>query len=92
MTMHKIYKKSLFVLSYLLISYNLCFAQTSASQIEKTHQDLEMEKTLRTEVEKGEKVYIKKVTVKGATLITEEQIKEIILPFKDHCSPEATLI
>jgi len=43
-----------------------------------------MEKALRTEVEKGKKVYIKKVTVKGATLITEDQIKEIILPFKDR--------
>ncbi len=60
------------------------FAQTSASQIEKAQQDLEMEKALRTEVEKGQKVLINKIIVKGVTQLTEERIKEIILPFQKH--------
>jgi len=53
-------------------------------QIEKSQQDLEMEKALRTEVEKGKKVLIKKITVRGSTLITKDQIKEITLSFKNH--------
>lgn len=60
-------------------------------EIQKTQQDLEMEKALRTEVEKGKKVLIKKITVKGATLITEDQIKEITLPFKNHWLTEADI-
>lgn len=85
MRVRKIYKKSLFVFAFILILFNLCFAQDhTASQIEKAQQDLEMEKALRTEVEKGKKVLIKKIIVKGVTLLTEDQIKEIILSFKNH--------
>jgi len=79
-------KKSAFtILFFMLVSFSPCFPQSpSAGKIEKMQQDLEMEKALRTELEKGKKVFIKKVILKGATLITEEQLKEIILPFKDR--------
>jgi len=53
-------------------------------QIEKTQQDLEMERALRTEVEMGKKVFVKKIIIRGATLITEDQLKQIILPFEKH--------
>jgi len=69
-----------------------CQAQgPSVSQIEKSRQDLEMDRALRIEVEKGKKVFIKKVIVKGATLITEEQLKEIILPFNNHWLTQADI-
>ncbi len=56
----------------------------SMGQIDKMQQDIQMEQTLRTEVEKGKKVYIKKVVVKGVSLINEDKMKEIILPFHNH--------
>ncbi len=79
-------KKTLFAILISIFGfYNLCFSQVpSMGQIQKTQQDLEMEKALRTEAEKGKKVLIKKITVKGARLITKDKIKEIILPFQKH--------
>jgi len=53
-------------------------------QVQKTQQDIEMEKALRTEAERGKRVLIKKIIVKGARLITKDRIKEIILPFQKH--------
>lgn len=60
---------------------NLCFAQ-SVSQIEKSQQDLEKERALRAKIEQEEKVFVKKIIIEGATLISAERIKEIILPFQ----------
>ena len=78
-------KAAFLILISLLCSFNLSFSQApSIGQIEKTQQDIEMEKTLRTEAEKGKKSFIKNIEVKGASLITADQIKEIILPFKNH--------
>ncbi len=85
-------KIAFLILIPVLCSFNFCFSQPpSMGEIQKTQQDLEMEKALRTEVEKGKKVLIKKITVKGATLITEDQIKEITLPFKNHWLTEADI-
>lgn len=78
-------KTAFVVLISILWFFNLCFSQgPSMGQIQKTQQDLEMDKTLRIETEKREKVLIKKITVKGAALITKDKIKEIILPFENH--------
>ena len=83
--------KAIFVLSVILFICSVtgareaCFAQApTASQIERTQKDLEKEKALRETIEKGQKVFIKKIIVKGATLLSEEQIKETILPFQKH--------
>lgn len=63
----------------------ICFAQgTTASQIERTQEILEKEKALRERIEKGEKIFVRKIIVTGFTLISEDQIKEITLPFKNH--------
>lgn len=77
----KICQRSLFVLSFILVSYNLCFAQGhSASQMERTSEDLEKEKVLRNRLEE-EKVFIEKVIVQGATLLDREEIRKIVRPF-----------
>ena len=79
---------ALFVILFFLCSVigvrQASFAQTSASQIERTQEDLEKDRMLRENIEKGQKVFIKEIIVKGITLLTEEQIKEIILPFQKH--------
>jgi len=63
----------------------ICFAQeTSASQIERAQETLEKEKVLRERIEKGEKIFVRKIVITGVTLINEDQIKEITLPFKNH--------
>jgi outer membrane protein assembly factor BamA len=76
-------------LSFLFFSflcpYNTCFAETpTASQIERSQELLEKEQILKNKLEKKDKVFIKKITVKGVTILTEDKIKEIILPFQKH--------
>ena len=90
--------KEIFCLSVILFflcsgagAMEACFAQTSASQMERALELLEKEKALRETIEKGQKVFIKKIIVKGATLLSEERIKEIILPFKNHWLTEADI-
>jgi len=56
----------------------------TASQIEKTQEDLEKEKALRELIEEGQKVFIKKIIIKGVTLLTQEEIKDIVQPFQKH--------
>ena len=84
-------KSIVFVLLLIFTSCNAGWSQPTMGEINKTQQDIEMEKALRTEVEKGKKVYIKKIVVKGATLITEDQLKEIVLPFKNHWLGESDI-
>jgi len=79
-------KKTLLIaIVFILCLLNACFCETpSMGQIEKSQQDLEVDKALRAEAEKGQKVLIKTITVKGTSLITLDQIKQVILPFKNH--------
>lgn len=78
-------KKTAFVVLFFIFgSFSFSFSQPSMGEIDKMQQDIEKDKLLRVEVEKAKKVFIKEIVVKGATLITEDQIKEIILPFKNH--------
>jgi len=63
----------------------ICFAeQPSASQIERTQEIIQEEEILRDKLKTGEKVFIKKIIVKGVTLLDEDEIKKIILPFQKH--------
>lgn len=62
---------------------NLCFAQ-SVSQIERTREITEKEAALRNKLEKENKWFIKKIIVKGATLLSKDEIREIVLPFENH--------
>jgi hemolysin activation/secretion protein len=64
-------------------SYDMhCAEIPTASQIERSRELLEKEKSLRNELEKNNKVFIKKITLKGATALSKDQIREIILPFQ----------
>lgn len=63
----------------------ISFAQNiTPAQIERSQEILEEEKIIRDKLEKEEKVYIKKIIVKGVTLLSQAQIKEIISPFQKH--------
>lgn len=81
-------KRGLFILFFLFLGVGcqiICFAETpNASQIERSQEILEKEKTLRENIEKKEKVLIKKIMVTGVTLLTTNQIKDIIMPFQNH--------
>lgn len=85
--------KAAFVFLFLFLApLNPGFSQIpSAGQIEKTQQDLEMEKSLREEVEKGKKVLIRKIIIKGATLLTADQLKNIALSFNGHWLTESDI-
>jgi hemolysin activation/secretion protein len=62
---------------------NLCFAQApTVSQIERTQEILDKEKVLREKLLEEEKIFINKILVEGISLLTEDQIKDIILPFQ----------
>lgn len=76
----------LLILFFTFIPFEtICFAEPpSVGQIERAQEILQKEEILRNKLEKEEKVYIKKIIVKGATLLDEGKIKEIILPFQKH--------
>jgi hemolysin activation/secretion protein len=77
--------KKIFIFLFLILSFScFCFAQTTPAQLQRSQEILEEERTLRGKLEKEEKVYIKKIMVKGATLLNAKQIREIILPFQKH--------
>jgi len=81
------------ILFFLFLSFGiLCFAeQPSASQIERTQEIIQKEEILRDKLKIGEKVFIKKIIVKGVTLLNEDEIKKIILPFQKHWLSKADI-
>jgi len=58
------------------------FAQTSVSQMQRAQDLLEKERALSQKLEEPQKIYIKKIIVEGATLLSPEEIKEIISPLQ----------
>jgi hemolysin activation/secretion protein len=67
----------------LLDSKFICFAQNpSISQIQRAQEVLEKEQALRERLKQKEKIFIYKIIVKGTSLLSEEQVQEIILPFQ----------
>jgi hemolysin activation/secretion protein len=74
----------LFIFSLKAVSLAVPPPSQEMSGQEKTREILEKERALRERIEKGEKVFIKKIIVSGITLIKEDEIKKIISPFKNH--------
>lgn len=82
--------KEIFALSVIL--FFLCsvigakgasFAQDhSASRIGRSQEILEKEKALRNKLDEEEKIFIKKIEVKSISLLNEDEIREITLPFQ----------
>lgn len=61
----------------------ICFsAPVSAGTIERSREILKEDKILRQRIEENEKFFIKKVTLKGISKISEEEVQEIIVPFQ----------
>lgn len=73
-----------FVLIFSLNPLISCWAQTSASQLQRSQEILQQEEALRKKLEEPEKVFIKNIIVKGVVLLNEEKIKEITTPFLKH--------
>lgn len=55
----------------------------SASTIARSQEMIEKEESLRENINKNEKMYLKKIAITGATLIDKEKIKEALRPFKN---------
>lgn len=66
-----------------LPAQNICFAQEPA-KILKSQEELEKEKALRKKIKKQEKVFIKKIILHGVSLVSKEEIKNIILSYQKH--------
>lgn len=74
----------LFFLCSLIEARGAAFAQTSASQIERTQEMTQNEEVLRNKIEEPKKSFIKTIIVQGASLLSKDQIKEIVLPFQNR--------
>ena len=83
--------KEIFVLSVIL--FFLCsaigirqasFAQTSASQMERTQEMMQKNEALRKKITEQEKSFIKMIIVQGVALLSEDEIKRIVSPFQKH--------
>lgn len=82
-------KKLIIILLFIFLGASIeinlfAFAESiSPSQIQRAQEILEKEKALREKIEKEEeKLFIKKIMVKGVKLLTENEIKEITLSFQ----------
>ena len=69
------------VLFFNLCLFNLCFSQTSTSEIQRAQEMLEKEEALRKKLEVPEKAFVKKIVIEGVTLLSDEEITEITSPF-----------
>lgn len=78
------YRILVIIILFFIILENISLAApTSVGQIQRSQEILEEEKRMTDKLTKEEKFLIKKIVVEGASLLSEDQIKEIILPFQD---------
>jgi hemolysin activation/secretion protein len=69
---------------FLFTSLNVSFAQSSAqtaSQVQKSLEDLEKSGRLEKRIESGEKSYIKDIVVEGVTLLSSDEVNFLIKPY-----------
>ncbi|MDD2702667.1 MAG: POTRA domain-containing protein [Candidatus Omnitrophica bacterium] len=69
---------------FLFTSLTVSFAQSSAqtaSQIQKSLEDLEKSARLEKRIESGEKSYIKDIVVEGVTLLGSDEVNFLIKPY-----------
>lgn len=83
--------KTLIILFFLFCALTPCFSQPTPAQIERSQQLLDKEQALRSELEKGEKVFIKKIILKGVTLLQPEEIEAMLSPFQKHWLTKADI-
>ncbi|MCX7661198.1 MAG: hypothetical protein N2Z79_00765 [Candidatus Omnitrophica bacterium] len=70
----------LFVIS-LCLSFS-SFSQVPTAEIQRQQELLEKERELRKRIDKEPRIFIKKIILKGVSLLSEEEYKKIILPFQ----------
>lgn len=62
-----------------------CFAaSTTAGTIERSRELLEQDKRLRQTIEQEGKFFVETIIVKGASKLSEQEIKETIAPFQQQ--------
>jgi len=78
---------SVFAGGYIFLS---CFtlkisfaAPETASTIGRSQEILREDKALRQKIEQGEQFFVEKIVLKGASKLSQEEIRDIIVPFQD---------
>lgn len=74
----------LLLLVFCLDAKTACFPQVSVGEAIRSEEILEKEVILRKKLQQEEKVYIKRISVEGAGLLSEEEIEAIVSPFQKH--------
>lgn len=57
-------------------------AVPTAAQIQRSQELLNKEQELKNKIEQGDSVFIDKILIKGVTLLTQDEVKDIIKPFQ----------
>lgn len=82
---YKLYMILVASLSWLFASGIAYSSQdNSVSTITRSQEMIEKESALRENINKNDKIYLKKVVIKGAASIDKEKIKEMLRPFKNY--------
>jgi hemolysin activation/secretion protein len=71
--------KSLYII---LLILPLFLGAESASTIQRSQEMLKDDKALRQKIEQEEKFFVKAIVLKGALKLSEEEIKDITVPFQ----------
>lgn len=56
--------------------------QTPLSQIERSQELIDKEEALRKRIYAPEKIYIEEISVEGAGLLSQKEIKDLVLPYE----------
>ncbi len=80
--MRKIRKFLFLVLVINFAPFNFCFAETNAGELLRSQELIQEEQDLRSQVEKPQKIYIKKISVSGVAFLNKEELKQIVLIFQ----------
>lgn len=75
-------KTVILILFFICALFIYSYAQTTAGQIQRQEELLRQEEKLRERIQEEARVYIKKIMVEGASLLSEEEIKEITSSFQ----------
>lgn len=74
---------SVLSVALVFIFYGLTLAAPpSTAQEERSHEILQKDQELRAKIEEGEKVFIEKIVVKGASALSKEQLDKLVSPFE----------
>ncbi len=76
--------RTVFLLILLIGIGTACFAQvqTPLSQIERSQELIDKEQILRKKIDAPEKFYIEEIILEGAGLLSQKEIKDLVLPYE----------